>query len=63
MERRPGLVPEDLTREGPGSLLATLRLLSRARRGDIDVGLPSSGDAGGMGKSKERAEGGVSGSG
>jgi len=54
-------VPEILAREGPGSLLVTLRLLSREKREEMDLGLPSGGVAGGRGKSNERAEGGVSG--
>lgn len=46
VEGRLDLVLEDLSREGPGSLLATLKLLSRVRRGGMDFGLPNRGAAG-----------------
>jgi len=60
MERRLDLVLEDLGREGPGSLLVTLRLLSRVRRGEMDLGLPKCGVVGGRGN--KWIERGVSGS-
>lgn len=60
MEGRVDLVLEDLVRDGPGSLLVMLRLLSRAEGRRRDLGLLSSGAV--SEEVRGRVERGVSGS-
>lgn len=67
----PDLTLEDLAREGPGSLLVILKLLSRGERGEVDLRLlgreildegveggvsSNSGRPGGGGKAEIRGE-------